>query len=797
MWLRDRSQKQWGKLCSTALLLITSAAFPQQAKAGFIGEYAVNLFTVTNVNGVGLVSSPDGGTSLWITGPNTGSGLDGYTDVTIVAPRSGLIQFQYTYSSLDSPGYDFSGYLLGTTFVPLADSNGQSANVLIPITLGQSFGFRVGTLDNTGEPGVLTITNFGAPLTSPVPEPGSMWLLLIAGTAAVFYRSRMNKEAKVEEVQSMSTRSIPLVLTLSAVSLSTVSLSVSPLLGQNYPATNVSGQLTLLHSVNPQQASSTLKRQFLSQTVTPTAETARTTPRLLPTRLNPNRFATTALANILVTTPAQKLTAIPGPIAIGFNGLTHADQRLANGGNQFSVEPPNASIAVGNGFVLEGVNNAIQIYNTAGTPLLLKVLSTNELFGVAPAIDRATGVNGVFPTDMRVFFDAGINRWFVLQRAQDYDTLGNLMNSSRIFLAVSRTADPTGIYNIYTMATTNAQNAGCPCVADYPQIGADQYGFYISVNEFNTTTQVFVDSAIWAINKAALATGVTAPTVSRFVIPFSAGYEFAIQPATTPPGANNFTANGGVEYFASTLSSNFSGSNLAIWALSNTSSLATATPNLKLTRSIVPTLTYSYPDAANQPAGYRPYGEGLTPSGPLPLIDSGDCRVQSLFYSAGRLHMTFSTKAIDENGKALVGAVYIMSSPTVRNGVVAASVLRQNVLVLSNNHILRPAIGVDSQGRGAIAATVVGPNWYPSAAFIPVDTFSVPSMIRIPAAGALPEDGFTGYSGGLNPAMARWGDYSTTAVAGDGSVWMVVQYIGALSRTAFANWGTFLMSTKP
>lgn len=199
MWLRDRSQKQWGKLCSALLLLITSAAFPQQAKAGFIGEYAVNLFTVTNVNGVGLVSSSDGGTSLWITGPNTGSGLDGYTDVTIVAPRTGLIQFQYTYSSLDSPGYDFSGYLLGTTFVPLADSNGQSANVLIPITLGQSFGFRVGTLDNTGEPGVLTIMNFGAPLTSTVPEPGSIWLLPISGAAAVFYRSRRRKETGKED----------------------------------------------------------------------------------------------------------------------------------------------------------------------------------------------------------------------------------------------------------------------------------------------------------------------------------------------------------------------------------------------------------------------------------------------------------------------------------------------------------------------------------------------------------------------------------------------------------------------
>jgi hypothetical protein len=188
MCLRDRSQKQWGNLCSALLLLLTSVAFEQQAKAGFIGEYAVNLFTVTNVNGAGVVNSPDGGASLLIAGPNNGSGLDGFTDVTIMAPRSGLIQFQYTYASLDAPGYDFSGYLLGTLFVPLADTDGQSATVLIPVNQGQMFGFRVGTLDNTGEPGVLTITNFNASGVSNVPEPGGISLLLLAGTAACVYR---------------------------------------------------------------------------------------------------------------------------------------------------------------------------------------------------------------------------------------------------------------------------------------------------------------------------------------------------------------------------------------------------------------------------------------------------------------------------------------------------------------------------------------------------------------------------------------------------------------------------------
>src|SRR5262249_38972609 len=157
-------------------------------------------------------------------------------------------------------------------------------------------------------------------------------------------------------------------------------------------------------------------------------------------------------------------------------------------------------------------------------------------------INRSTGANGVFPTDMRVFYDQTISRWFILQRAQDFDIVGNPLNSSRLYIAVSQTADPTANYNIYTMDTTDLQNPGCPCLADYPQIGADQYGFYISSNEFNTFTQSFVNAQILALSKSSLASGATTPTASRFVLPFTTGYEFAIQPASTPPGASYFLA---------------------------------------------------------------------------------------------------------------------------------------------------------------------------------------------------------------------------------------------------------------
>jgi hypothetical protein len=572
---------------------------------------------------------------------------------------------------------------------------------------------------------------------------------------------------------------------------------------QYYTATSVTGQLALVRTVPAVKAASVLA----SSQQAPMIEAE--TPLQVPTFLHPNLsgprpgtgrpvLGSRLIADRLPARPQiQSVPVDPNVSGFGFNGLSHYDQRQANSGNQFSVEPPNPSIAVANGYIVEGVNNAFRVFTTSGTPLT-RTLSSNELFGLAPAINRTTGIYGVFPTDMRVFFDQDANRWFVLQRAQDEDAFGNFINQSHIYLAVSQTSDPSGAYNIYVMDTTNVANPGCPCVADFPQIGADQYGIYISANEYNAGSVEFIDATILAISKTALAAGASSPATFRFVIPLATGYEFAIQPAATPPGASHFVASGGVEYFVSSQAAFASDSNVALWALSNTASLQGTNTNLLLTQNTVATLPYFYPDVATQRSGPLPYGSSLVPSGPLAYIDGGhDSRILSLCYSGGRLFATFATQVLDDGGHSLVGAGYVILSPTLRNGVLAAAVLKQGNLVVSNNHILRPAISVNSQGRGAIAFTLVGPDYYPSSAFAALDTVSAPSIVHIAAPGAFPEDGFTGYPGGSGAGEARWGDYATAVTSTDGSIWMVSEYIPNAPRTQLANWGTFISKYLP
>jgi hypothetical protein len=485
----------------------------------------------------------------------------------------------------------------------------------------------------------------------------------------------------------------------------------------------------------------------------------------------------------------------------GFNALSHLDQRNANGGNQFSIEPPNQSVAVGNGYVLEGVNDAVQVFNTSGSPSLPMVLSSNQVFGLAPAIDRKTGINGVYLTDMRVFFDPGMGtsgRWIVLQRSQANDSAGNPLNMSQLYIAVSQSGDPTGNYNIYLMDTTNANHPGCPCIDDYPQIGADYYGFHVAWNEFTTSGLSFVDASILSLSKSDLAGGAATPSAYQFLLPFNSGFEFAIQPATTPPGAANFVANGGVEYFVST-SGRFAADNqLALWAMSGTSSLATENPSPLLVQITIPALNYTSPDVATQPPGYDPLG--ISQESPIEFLDGGDTRVQCLTYAGGKLYLTFPTGVTDQNGHFVVGGAYVVLSPTYRFGALAAQILNEGYLLVNGNHLLRPALAVNAQGRGAIGVTLVGSagGYYPSAAFIPFQTSTVPATVEIAAPGGpSPEDGFTGYPIGGGDGVARWGDYNTAVASSDGSIWMAVQYIGNYPRTQYANWNTYVGNVQP
>lgn len=174
---------------SAGLCLIALFTFlAHTARADFSGYYSVNKWSLTNADlGLnagtdGSAATPDNGASIVLTGGNSGSGLfGGRTDLVIQAPIAGTVQFHYVYSSKDLSSNttaglgcgsltgpcDLAGYLLNGTFHPLADDIKQgSGDISFPVSAGDTFGFRVETEDNQGEPGILTISAFSAPVSA-------------------------------------------------------------------------------------------------------------------------------------------------------------------------------------------------------------------------------------------------------------------------------------------------------------------------------------------------------------------------------------------------------------------------------------------------------------------------------------------------------------------------------------------------------------------------------------------------------------------------------------------------------
>lgn len=155
----------------------------------------------------------------------------------------------------------------------------------------------------------------------------------------------------------------------------------------------------------------------------------------------------------------------------GFEGLNFFEQRYARGGNQFSVEPPDQALCVGGGYVLEAVNDVLNVYDGSGQSLLPDTnvvngvptsvdgaVDLNSFYGYPPAINRATGVRGQFVTDPSCLYDAATQRFFVVVLTLETRPNGSFTLANHLDIAVSQTGDPTGSWNIYRNRRARARS---------------------------------------------------------------------------------------------------------------------------------------------------------------------------------------------------------------------------------------------------------------------------------------------------------------------------------------------------
>jgi hypothetical protein len=554
---------------------------------------------------------------------------------------------------------------------------------------------------------------------------------------------------------------------------------------------------------------------------------------------------------------AQKAKSDP-TLNASFDGLNLYQQRYARKGNQFTVEPPDQGLCVGNGFEVEAVNDVFNVFDASGNSVLPDNTSTNivasfprnvnhavdlnSFYGYAPAINRSTGVRAQFVTDPSCLYDAATQRFFLVVLTLESLPSGAFTHVNHLDIAVSQTANPAGAWNIYRVDVTNdGTNAGgvnpCPCLGDYPHIGADANGFYVTTNAYPWNTNGFDGAQIYAFSKAQLAAGATSvnmvhlDTFGRVAAPSDAGSTqpgFTVWPAQSP-GTGSFEAGaGGTEYFLSSNAADeathpvagtgggYVSNQLVVWSLTNTSSLNSATPTLSLNNRILRVGTYALPPKQQQP------GSGAAPGVTVPqghcindtstvlftgqtgcwrLLfanqpahnevvsrpDSNDTRMQQVAFANGKLWGALDTALNPGGGAQRAGVAWYIVKPDTSSGVLDATVAMQGYLGAAGVDLTYPAIGVTASGRGVMAFTATGDSLYPSAAYAPIDARVGVGAWNVIAYGAAPDDGFTGYKAQVgNPPRTRWGDYGAAAVDGN-SIWIASEYVA--QACDYNDWG--------
>jgi len=542
-----------------------------------------------------------------------------------------------------------------------------------------------------------------------------------------------------------------------------------------------------------------------------------------------------------------------GPLSVlsSFDGLNHRQSRLANGGRQFSLEPPDQGLCAGNGFQMEIINDVLRVYSANGTPFGAPE-DLNTFFGYSPAIIRATAghpaVFGEFSTDPSCFYDKDTNTWFADMLGIDtFSDSGDFKGTNSLSLAVSNTGDPTGTWTVYNIpvqddGTQGTPNHGCTgiapygqattplnpnaCFGDYPHLGADANGIYITTNEYSFFGNDFHGAQIYAFAKSALAAHPATITVTQIDTHGMVGGNsgFTIWPATAPNDINS-AANGGTEYFLSSNAADEAHGNgvaigprrsneILVWSLTNTSSLS-GSPALNLSNQTLGVGLYVVPARSEQKSGDTPLidclnkkscsvnflngiADPFAPETKAYPLDSNDTRMQQVVFANGLLWGALDT-GVNSSANTRAGIEWFAVDP------VAGTVVSSGYLSVLQENVIYPAISVNPSGQGVMAFTLVGRDFYPTAAFASLNVNGT-GAVQIAAAGVGPADGFSGtaFYNAPNPPRPRWGDYGA-AVFDGANFWIASEYIGQTctlsqylatgascggTRTVLANWDT-------
>lgn len=397
--------------------------------------------------------------------------------------------------------------------------------------------------------------------------------------------------------------------------------------------------------------------------------------------------------------------------------------------------PPDTMGAVGNNHVVLMINGRFRIYDKWGTQLDNRSLDSFW-------INKAGVTPTSFSFDPRIQYDAAVDRWY----ATSVDNAGN--NNSFLF-AVSNTSDPTGAW---TGAKIDSDAGSGNRWADFPQMGYDNDGVYITANMFDIAGGAALPTEvnIIVIRKSGLLAA--SPSISFTKIEDVIGTTgFAAQPVVYVDSSEAASI-----YPPAFVSANGNAS-IAVSGLAGT--IGAPTIGGRFTTAVA---NRNGPPLARQPGGPN-------------TIETGGNRIRSkVDFQNGEY---WAVQGVDINGKAGMRMLNISSA--------VATLQEVNMFANDDFDLYYGSIAVNNDEDVVVGFTYSGPSRAPSAAYIIGDTNAgVTSLITY---WGVQRFGSGNYVRLDSSNRNRWGDYSATVLdpVNSSRFWTFQEFVDGTN-----NWST-------
>ncbi len=399
--------------------------------------------------------------------------------------------------------------------------------------------------------------------------------------------------------------------------------------------------------------------------------------------------------------------------------LIHNFQGVIRGDAESWSYPPDTCGAVGPNHFVETVNRNFAVYNKSTGEELINILLGSFL----------PGSNG----DPRALYDQYSDRWFVI--VCDFST--------KIFLAVSTSDDPTGDWFKCDFVVSQGSDAGK--WPDYPTLGVDEDGIYTAAYMIGGSSGM----SIFALEKAPLIA--TEPSLGDIYAFRELPFEGAIQPVHT------FGTTDG-EYFVSRMSA----TGIRVRLLTDL-----------LTDPTLTELGYATVPAHSMP----PDAPALGSTAPLDTVGH---RLMNAVYRDGYI---WTAHCIGLDGRAAARWYNIsVSEPTLADyGTVSDPVM----------YYFFPSIMVNAGGNVVMGFSGSHSGQYASAYYTGRLANDPPGEMDPPVLLKAGEDTYNLIDGyGRN----RWGDYSLCSLdpTNEYTLWTIQEYAHSINSSGQNRWGTWI-----